>query len=1090
MANPIEIIKQSETAIDRLNLKLVKMDEALQRISQSAAKIPKNLTGGESVNSSQQKEINRLLKERQKVQKLIDEGNKKSAKIEEDREKVVKKLANAEKKRTKERLRQQKLESDSRKSLAAQKKRAIKDSLAEQKAIQSNREALQRQKRAMIAFNRPYNVLIRNHKKAKQVLQDATVKHGKNSKQVKQATIVYKKYQKQLNVVNKTTQNFANKGLRGLLGGFKGLLGAFGIVGGVQMFADFARSTIRTIIQLDRLKFTLQTVSRSQGDVARSTAFLTKLSLRFGAELISTTDRYVKFSVAARNAGLSAKQTEEIFGTVTKASAVLGLKTDELTGIYLALEQMLSKGKVTTEELRRQLGERLPGAFDLAAKALGTTTSELDKMLRNGEVLATDLLPKLRIEIDKAFGTDTLTEVNTLQTATTKLGTSWTLFIDQLNESLGIGTGWQMTLESLAKGIRSVTNAFAGIEKLAESTAFADYFKELNDGWEATKDNGEITIDISIRQAELTKESNKISNEFIKKQKELESLEKRMGKNRVESMDVLEEEIGVLRGKYKAVISMKEVLSGETKAQEELKTTLINKIELMKLDLKVSRNIVSLDELKAMKIKDLKNLYDDLQKTQEGTVGWYREMIKANTDQIELQNDEKEVRKLQDENVELQKKLDLLLNVTEETKKGKTAELQAAIGSIAYYEEQISLLEETRNKLSLTADEYMRIGLEIDEIQEKIDEIVNYVDATDILNDLLDAEELKNQDEELKTFFNNVIKNGIDNLADLTGQSTEDLYAEMKKLYGEDYQAFVKFSEKKLKQVEIDAEKQLALERKAKKMKDEMALESFELVGELAQTAFDRNIQQIDDEINRNRDYYSELLDNENLTEEQRSALEAERDAKERKLLKKKREEERKAAIVGKLFAISQIAIQAAMASAAALAPPPTGLGPVLGGTLLPFIIGNAFAQTAIVAAQPIPQYAKGKGDYDNYEGMAVWGEKRRELKISKDGTLELSPKKIDNHMTYVKKDDVIHPNANKFLSLLNQDSYDKQTYDYVQSSTVDSSVLGNFMMAKLDAQTNRMVSAIKNKKMSFKINQTLNVGEDLEFLNRQNNTL
>ena len=44
--------------------------------------------------------------------------------------------------------------------------------------------------------------------------------------------------------------------------------------------------------------------------------------------------------------------------------------------------------------------------------------------------------------------------------------------------------------------------------------------------------------------------------------------------------------------------------------------------------------------------------------------------------------------------------------------------------------------------------------------------------------------------------------------------------------------------------------------------------------------------------------------------------------------------------------------------------------------------------------------------------------------------------------------------------------------------------------MAKLDAQTNQMVSAIKNKKMSFKINQTLNVGEDLEFLNRQNNTL
>lgn len=50
------------------------------------------------------------------------------------------------------------------------------------------------------------------------------------------------------------------------------------------------------------------------------------------------------------------KDTKQIFDSVSKASSVLGLKTHELEGVYLALEQMLSKGKVTTEELRRQLG--------------------------------------------------------------------------------------------------------------------------------------------------------------------------------------------------------------------------------------------------------------------------------------------------------------------------------------------------------------------------------------------------------------------------------------------------------------------------------------------------------------------------------------------------------------------------------------------------------------------------------------------------------------------------------------------------------------------------------------------------------------
>ncbi len=1065
MANPIEIIKQSEVAIDKLNAKLVQMDEALQRISQSAAKIPKNLTGGKSANSSQQKEINNLLKERQKIQKLIDEGNKKSAQIEVDREKTAQKIAKAEQKRIKERLKQQKLESDSRKSLAAQKKSSIAANIKETQTIQSNREALERQKRTMIAFNRPYNVLIRNHKKAKQVLQDATVKFGKNSQQVKQATIVYKKYQKQLNTVNKATQNFANKGLRGVIGSFKSFIGAFGVVGGTVMIANFLKSVFDTIKALDRLEFTLKAVSKTQGDIARSTAFLTRLSMQFGAELISTTDRYVKFSVAARNAGLSALETEKIFETVTKASAVLGLKTDELTGIYLALEQMLSKGKVTTEELRRQLGERLPGAFDLAAKALGKTSSELDKMLRDGEVLASDLLPKLRVEIDKAFGLENLNSVDTLQTATTKLTTSFQLFVDALNKTTKVGKAAQLTLELLGLTMNIITDGILGIEKIAENRRFAEYYKTLEDNINKVSD---------ATQIQETLENNKIKlmNKILTLQKDLSKNEMTLSAN---EQNTIKKKIGALMGELKAGNAAIQLIEGKTKAELEQKKELINKIEIMKLDNKISKDRVKIEDMQKMSLKELRTLYAELQKPLEGTVKHYREMIKANLDQIELLDDNTEVKKLQDANIELQKKLDLLLNVTEETKKGKEAELQAAVGSIAYYQEQISLLEETRNKLSLTADEYMRIGLEIDKFQEKIDEIVNYIDATDILNDLLDAQELEQTDKELKELFDNTIKKGIQSLSELTGESTEDLNEEMLRLYGEDYQAYLKFAKMKTDAHKDEQQQIFALSQQL-----------FNELTALGSARFDRNIQEIDDEINRNKDKYSQILDDENLTEEQRSAIEAERDRKERQLEKKKREEQRKKAQFEKQTAIAQTIINTAEAISRTLTETPLPAG-------APFVALTAaigLAQLGTIISQPIPQYAKGKGDYDNYEGMAVWGEKRREVKISKDGTLELSPKKIDNHMTYVKKDDVIHPDANKFLSTLNQDSYDEQTYNYVQSSTVDSAVLGNFMMAKLDAQTNQMVSAIKNKKMSFKINQTLNVGEDLEFLNRQNNTL
>ena len=87
---------------------------------------------------------------------------------------------------------------------------------------------------------------------------------------------------------------------------------------------------------------------------------------------------------------LTAKETQDIFGTMTKAAGVLGLKTDELTGVYLALEQMISKGKITTEELRRQLGERLPGAMDIMANSLGVTTAELDGMMKRASLVKTN----------------------------------------------------------------------------------------------------------------------------------------------------------------------------------------------------------------------------------------------------------------------------------------------------------------------------------------------------------------------------------------------------------------------------------------------------------------------------------------------------------------------------------------------------------------------------------------------------------------------------------------------------------------------------------------------------------------------------
>jgi len=66
------------------------------------------------------------------------------------------------------------------------------------------------------------------------------------------------------------------------------------------------------------------------------------------------------------------------------------------------LEGQISDFQQKMSHLRGQMGERLPGAFQAAARGMKVTTQELGQMLQRGEVLAEDLLPKLAAELRRS----------------------------------------------------------------------------------------------------------------------------------------------------------------------------------------------------------------------------------------------------------------------------------------------------------------------------------------------------------------------------------------------------------------------------------------------------------------------------------------------------------------------------------------------------------------------------------------------------------------------------------------------------------------------------------------------------------------
>ena len=67
----------------------------------------------------------------------------------------------------------------------------------------------------------------------------------------------------------------------------------------------------------------------------------------------------------------------------------MGLGTQENARAMTAWEQILTKGRLTSEELVQQLGEAVPGALNIVSRSLGVTTAQLRAMAEAGLIPGT-----------------------------------------------------------------------------------------------------------------------------------------------------------------------------------------------------------------------------------------------------------------------------------------------------------------------------------------------------------------------------------------------------------------------------------------------------------------------------------------------------------------------------------------------------------------------------------------------------------------------------------------------------------------------------------------------------------------------------
>ena len=167
------------------------------------------------------------------------------------------------------------------------------------------------------------------------------------------------------------------------------------------IFVDLPRALLNGAIAAEKMEKAFTALEGSLSVAREQIAFVRNEANRLGIPLAEASDAWLKLAAAARGTALEGEDARRIFSAVAGAASTLGLSAAETSGALLAISQMMSKGTVQAEELRGQLGERIPGAFQIAARAMGVSTSALSDMLDRGELLAADFLPKFAAQLAK-----------------------------------------------------------------------------------------------------------------------------------------------------------------------------------------------------------------------------------------------------------------------------------------------------------------------------------------------------------------------------------------------------------------------------------------------------------------------------------------------------------------------------------------------------------------------------------------------------------------------------------------------------------------------------------------------------------------
>lgn len=428
----------------------------------------------------------------------------------------------------------------------------------------------------------------------------------------------------------------------------------------IAVFTQFTRNTIQTGLAFEKIQIGLETALGSAKKAKDEFAFLSTELDRLGLPILSTTDAFTKLAASARGTRLEGQGVRDLFIGLSEAAAVYRLTQEQINGVFKAYTDSISKGFVQMEELKGQLGDRLPGVLRLAAKGMGLTTAELVKMIEVGKLATEDFLPKFNkaLREDVAGGLDKASvsaqaSLNRFNNSIDKLQITFTEagFLDAVSQFVQLMTTFlenenvQAGAEKLGQGFGVLADALKDPQKNFVDPLKALYYHTFNSREEAEK-----LVDALV---EARKESDQTTNKPFASAPSAPILQRpTQGSSSAQAaIDALKEEVSLVAqlGKESSKVfqeqtnlkrifaSIEKQITEEQRSNADVQIEFTDKQkEAIKSLLEQKRELLEAEKKEEAFLKNLKNIteeYADLTPTVADNIDiirkWKEEMLSS-----------------------------------------------------------------------------------------------------------------------------------------------------------------------------------------------------------------------------------------------------------------------------------------------------------------------------------------------------------------------------------------------------------------------------------------------------------------------------